>query len=147
MKQLLKSLPTGFLSVIAIIVVVYLSLTPDPLGQVDFFPFAGADKVAHFLLYFFATVLFLTDYAKYKSPHHTKLNQELMFTCSAMLLGLLMEIGQLALSNGREYDSADIIANCLGAAIAFCYMHWRGISSVRHLLQEKHRHHRHHHKA
>ena len=110
--------------------------------------FAGSDKVAHFLMYLVTACIFIFDYAKFKLPHHTKLNLELLFTCCAMLLGLLMEIGQLVLSNGRTYDIVDLIANCLGAAMGFCYMHWRGLHKMRRSLVHSghyHRHKRHRH--
>ena len=148
MKNFIKAIPVGVLSALAILVVSYLSLDPDPLGDNEFKLFAGADKVAHFLMYLATACIFIFDYAKFKLPHHTKLNLELLFMCCAMLLGLLMEIGQLILSNGRVYDLLDLVANCLGAATGFCYMHWRGLHKVRRSLLHSghyHRHHRHRH--
>ena len=144
MKNLIKSIPVGGFSALMILLVAYLSLDPDPLGEQKLQLFAGADKVAHFLLYLFTACVFIFDYAKFKLPHHTKLNHELLFMCCAMLLGLLMEIGQLALSNGRVYDNVDLVANCLGAAAGFGWMHWRGLKKLRRWLLHS-RHHRHHH--
>lgn len=144
MKQILKAIPVGLPSILAILVVAYFSLSASPLGDNDFMLFPGTDKVAHFLLYFFTAAVFIFDYAKYKLPHHTKLNLELMFMCCAMLLGLLMEIGQLVLSNGRTYDVVDLVANCLGAAAGLGYMHQWGLSRLRRtMLHSRHRHHRH----
>lgn len=143
MKNFIKAIPVGVLSALAILVVAYLSLDPDPLGSNNFTLFTGADKVAHFLLYLVTTCIFIFDYAKFRLPHHTKLNLELLFMCCAMLLGLLMEIGQLALSNGRLYDTFDMMANCLGAAAGFSYMHWRGLHKMRRWLLHS-RHHRSH---
>ncbi len=142
MRQLLKSIPVGVLSALAIVLTAYFSLDPNPLGDNNIMLFAGADKVAHLLLYLLVTVLFITDYAKYKLPHHTKLNLELMFMCCAMLLGLLMEVGQLVLSNGRIYDVIDLAANCVGAFAGFAYMHWWGLHRFRRLmLHSRHHHH------
>jgi VanZ family protein len=140
MKNFIKAIPVGVLSALAILLVAYLSLDPDPLGEHELQFFAGADKVAHFLMYLVTTCIFIFDYAKFRLPHHTKLNLELLFMCCAMLLGLLMEIGQLAISNGRVYDAVDLVANCLGAAIGFCYMHWRGLHKMRHWLLRSGRH-------
>lgn len=145
MKQFLKIIPVGVPSVIAILIVAYFSLDPDPLGDSFVQLFEGSDKVAHFILYFATACVFILDYAKYKLPHHTKINLELMLTCSAMLLGLLMEIGQLILSNGRTYDTADIIANCIGAAAAFAYLHWVGLHRFRRYMLHSGRHHHHRH--
>lgn len=146
MYKLIKSIPVGILSTLALLVVAYFSLDADPLGDNDFLLFDGSDKVAHFLLYFCTACAFILDYAKFKIPHHTKLNLELMFTCCAMILGLLMEVGQLILSNGRTYDTMDLVANCLGAAAGFGYMHVWGLHSFRRVAVHSRRHHRHHHR-
>lgn len=148
MKSFIKAIPVGILSALAILIVAYLSLDPNPLGDNDFHLFPGADKVAHFLMYLVTACIFIFDHAKFKLPHHTKLDMELLFMCCAMLLGLLMEIGQLVLSNGRSYDLLDLIANCLGAAMGFGYMHWRGLHKMRRWLlhsgyRRRHRRHRH----
>lgn len=145
MKNLFKAIPVGVMSVLMILLVSYLSLDPDPLGKQELQLFAGADKVGHFLLYLVTACVFISDYAKFKLPHHTTLNLELLFMCCAMLLGLLMEIGQLILSNGRTYDVIDLVANCLGAATGFAWMHWRGLHKMRRWLLKSGYHHRHHH--
>lgn len=147
MKRLIKAIPVGLMSVLMILLVAYLSLDPNPLGEQQLQLFAGADKVAHFVLYLVTASVFIIDYAKFKLPHHTKLNLELLFMCCAMLLGLLMEIGQLILTNGRDYDVNDLVANCLGAATGFAWMHWYGLQKSRRWLLRsgyyRHHHHRH----
>lgn len=145
MKQILKVIPVGIPSAIAILLVAYFSLDAAPLGDNDFMLFNGADKVCHFVMYFCTAAVFIFDYAKYKLPHHTKLNLELMFMCCAMLLGLLMEVGQLVLSNGRTYDMVDLAANCLGAGAGFGYMHQWGLHRLRRTLLHSRHHHHHRH--
>ena len=83
MKNFIKSIPVGVLSALMILIVAYLSLDPDPLGEHDFHLFPGADKVAHFLMYLVTACIFIFDYAKFKLPHHTKWNLELLFMCCA----------------------------------------------------------------
>ena len=145
MKRFFKKLPVGVLSAIAIVVIAYLSLAPNPVGGgLHLFP--HSDKVAHILMYFFATILFLMDYAKFKMPHHTKLNVEIALMASAMLLGLVMEVLQLIMQIGRGYDIFDLAANCTGALLGFGYMKWKGLHKVRVMLSRSSHHHHHHHK-
>lgn len=144
MKHILKAIPVGVLSALAVLLVAYFSLDADPLGDTNLMLFPGSDKVGHFLLYLGTAMVFILDYAKFKLPHHTKLNMELMYTCCAMVLGLIMEVGQLVLSNGRTYDMLDVVANCLGAATGFGYMRLWGLHRFRRtMLHSGHHHHRH----
>ena len=144
MRRLIRILPVGFLSVIAVGVIAYLSLASDPLGShVRLFP--HSDKVAHCLMYLAATVIFIFDYAKYKAPHHTRLNVEIALMAAAMLLGLIMEVLQLALHNGRSYDTTDIAVNCIGALLGLALMKWKGQHVTRNILvRHRHSHHSHH---
>ena len=144
MKRFLNKVPVGVLSAIAIVVIAYISLSPHPIGSgIRLFP--HSDKVAHMLMYFFATIMFLMDYAKFKMPHHTKLNVELALMASAMLLGLVMEVLQLIMKIGRGYDIFDLAANCTGALLGFGFMKWKGMHSFRrNVLYSSHRHHHSH---
>lgn len=144
MKRFLLALPCGLLSVIAIGIVAYLSLWPDPLGASHISLFPGSDKVVHFLMYFVCTSVFFFDYAKHRLPHHTKLNVVLALTTAAIALGLLMEVGQLALQLGRTFDYNDIIANSLGALAALAAFKWIGEHSFRNSFFHNMRHHRSH---
>ena len=127
MRKLLLLIPAGVLSVIVILAIAYASLSSDPMGISHIHLFEGADKVMHFLMYFVASVVFITDYAKVRLPHHTRLNAELALTASAMLLGLLMEVGQLVLTpESRSYDILDLVVNCLGALAGFAFLRYCG---------------------
>lgn len=140
-------IPKGLCSVIITAVVAYLSLSSNPLDITSFqFTFPGIDKVVHFLMYFALVMAYLYDYCKFKLPHHTSLNIELMLTASAAVLGLMMEIGQLVFTNCREFDIFDCLANAVGALCGFLLMRFWGIHLLRHyFLASKHSHRLHHH--
>ena len=145
MKKFLLAIPCGILSLIAIGIIAYLSLSPDPLGTSHISLFPESDKVVHFLMYFVCTSVFFFDYAKYRLPHHTKLNVQLALTASAITLGLLMEVGQLVMQMGRAYDFLDILANSLGAIAALAAFRVIGERYFRDHFFHGMRHHRRHH--
>lgn len=125
-------------------IILYLSLVKDPVPQPEILLFNGADKVAHVLMYLGATLVFILDYAKYRLPHHSRLNKELAITAGASMLGLLMEIAQLLMSNGRSYEISDWYADTAGAVAAFIiYRPWLMHKMRRYFLRMP-RHHRHH---
>lgn len=154
MKKLINFIPVGVLSIIATVLVVYLLLSPEsslPSSWLSLFKFKHADKVIHLLLFFLLNAVYLYDYTKLKNPHHTKINKELAITTLAASIGLLTEVGQLAMGLGRAFDVDDIVADVLGAFLAFALMHWWGSHVLRKYLfntrrsHRKHRHHHHHH--
>jgi ABC-type tungstate transport system substrate-binding protein len=129
MRRLLKSIPIGVLSVVATAVVVFLLLSPSSnlsTGWFSWLHFKNHDKLIHFILFFVLCFTYLYDYTKYRSPRHNKLDKDLALTSFAALIGLLTETGQLILVNDRSFEVADIIADVLGAFIAFAFMRWRG---------------------
>lgn len=139
-------LPTGFLSFIITAVVIYLSLASNPLDLNSYTFFPGFDKVAHALMYFGCVVVYLFDYTKYKSPHHTKLNVELVISAYAAVMGMFLEIAQLGLTTCREFEFTDCLANAVGAVLGFLVMRFWGIRFVRHhVLHLRHSHHHHSH--
>lgn len=155
MKKLLNKIPVGVFSVMATALVVYLLLTPSSSLQsswLAWLKFKHSDKMIHFLLFFFLNAVYLYDYTKYKSPHHTRINVELAFTVFASMMGLLTEACQLAMGLGREFDHVDIVADVIGAFAALGVMRWIGghvlrkyVFSRRHRRHRRHhRHHRHH---
>lgn len=144
MKKFLKAIPTGIPSLLALALLSYLSLAPDPFDVNEIPMFAGADKLVHIIMYCGTTLAFLFDYTKHRLPHHTKLNIELALTATAMVIGIVMEILQLVMRMGRSFDFHDMAANCIGAALAMAAAHYWLIPAFRHRMLRHHHHHRHH---
>ena len=145
-KKFLMAIPVGIPSLVAVAVIVYLSLSSDPLGTADLPLFPGADKIAHILMYFCATVVFLLDYAKHRLPHHVRTSPELAIVVGAALLGVLMEVCQLMYTNARSYSEGDMLANGVGAFAAMGFMHFYGFHHFRKEFYYKLRRHRHKHR-
>lgn len=146
MNKAFKVIPVGITSAIVVAGIAYFSLWPDPMNGMRLHLFPHSDKVFHGLMYFTATIAFLIDYATHRLPHHTKFNHECALTATAMIIGLIMEILQLAMQVGRGYDNMDIAANCTGALLGLLLMKWKGIKTYRHaMLNTRRHHHKHHH--
>lgn len=149
MKKLINFIPVGVFSLIATVFVAYVLLSP-PSAEMDFWlswlHFKYSDKVAHVVLFFILNMAYLYDYTKYRFPHHTKINKDLMITVVASSLGLLSETAQLVMALGREFDKADIIADVIGTFLALLIMRLKGGHLLRkYVFAKKKRHHHHHH--
>lgn len=142
LRKLILAIPAGIPSTIAIAVILYLSLSNDPVPA-SFPLFPGADKVVHFFLYAIACSVFLYDYAKYKFPHHTTTERELFIMCLTMLFGLIMEGCQLKFTETRCFEVNDILANSAGAFAAYLLLHYWLLHDIRCFISGKrHRRHR-----
>lgn len=144
MKKIINLIPVGLFSALATLLVAYVLLSPP--SSVSFswfhlFDFKYGDKVKHIILFAFLAFAYLYDYTKYRNPHHTRINKELALTVLAGAVGLLTETGQLAMALGRTFEVADIVADVIGAFIAFLYMHFFGAHLLRkNLFSVKRRH-------
>lgn len=120
-KKFILAIPFGIPSILMILIVAYLSLWPNPIPILKV-EFVWWDKLAHVLLYFVATCVFILDYAKSKLPHHINTEKMLAFTAASIVLGAVMEVGQLVSKLGRMFDVLDIVANTIGAILAFLFI-------------------------
>lgn len=148
MKKIINKIPVGVFSVIATIIVVTLLLIPSQQvhsSWFSWFHFKHSDKVVHVILFLFLNGVYLYDYTKLCNPHHTQLNKELAITVFAAMIGLITEALQLTTGWGRNFDQLDIVADIVGALIAFGLMKWCGSHLLRKYVFNVKRTHRHRH--
>ena len=124
MMKLLTNIPMGVLSFLATVLCCYFSLDAKPIGAEELTLFEGADKVVHGLMYFLITCAYILDYTKYRMPHHSRINVELALAATAIMLGGVMEVLQLEMNLGRGFEALDWVADAVGAALGFAFMHW-----------------------
>ena len=145
LAKLLKVLPNWVLSTIVLLLIAYLTLDSNPLDINRYKLFKGADKIIHFIMYFALCSAYIIDYAKSRMPHHTKVGTELVFCFLCIAFGLLFEILQTVLTECRTYDPYDIIANAIGAIVAFLLFHFWALHQLRRYMVPLYMHRQHHH--
>lgn len=128
MKRLLF-IPGYQLTAIVVIMILYLTLLPQPLGEEDFTLFDGADKVVHFIMFGGLTGTFIFD--RWRMRKTLSLRGALMAALCSAMFGAVIEWLQYAMDLGRTgNDIHDAIANTLGAftAVLICRrLHWINI--------------------
>lgn len=118
MKKFIVKLNSGILSAICILFILYLTLAPKPLPDVDLGIYYF-DKITHLLLFFVATCVFYFDYIKYRYPRHPRLDVVVAITLSSVIFGGLIELLQELMGMGRHQEIYDFVFNCLGVILAF----------------------------
>lgn len=106
----------NFFSVLILLVVLYLSLFPDPVPHAPRFAFAHADKVVHAIMYFGLACAFYFDRYRYSAVCPNRRFGFFVFLfCSTV--GALMEVFQAYMGLGRSGDAADFIADAVGGGL------------------------------
>lgn len=117
MKKLLHifdKFPRFSLSIIIGVVILLLTLMPDPPGR-DIRVFMSADKVVHFIMYGGMSVAIGMDIQRRDWSRRFGWIDVLMSSLASSLLGTFVEIMQSQMGLGRCFEYADIVANTLGA--------------------------------
>ena len=146
LAKAIKLVPCGVASVVVLLLIIYVSLSPDPVGISRFHLMEGADKFVHFLMYFVLCITVIFDYAKTKLPHHISLNPELGLVAFSVLVGFVLELAQLFLQVGRSFEYADIVANASGAVVGFLAEKFWLMHQYRKLMVPVYSHRHHHHR-
>lgn len=89
------------------------------LGKISVGSFSPTDKMMHAGAYFGLTVLWFSYYL-FEKEEPVQRRGFLKISLIAVLFGMLIEALQGILTDYREPDWADILANSLGVFIAYC---------------------------
>ena len=124
--NMIRKIPAYMPTAVVLVVILYLTLLPQPLGEEDIHLFEGADKVVHFIMFGGLTGTFIFD--RYRISKSLKLKGALFAAVCSTMLGVIIEILQDVMALGRGgNDFWDAAANTLGAfcAVYICYrLHW-----------------------
>lgn len=116
-KILLQSLPKWMLSGICLLVILYLTLTPKPLGDQEFLLFPNADKVVHGIM--FGGLLFCLCIDRWRQTdfHMPSVGFVVWNAIAVIALGGLIEILQMEMNIGRSADIWDFISDSIGVIL------------------------------
>ncbi|RCU58897.1 hypothetical protein DU428_01275 [Oceanihabitans sediminis] len=78
------------------------------------FEYSNADKIYHFIAYFFLSSLwFVVLFKRYKLPFYKSL---LYSVVASILFGIIIEVLQAILTDYRSADYMDVLANTIGVS-------------------------------
>ena len=111
MIQFIRKYP---FSLLIIATIVFLSLFNPPQTRLD--PMTGIDKIAHICMYGGLELVIWIEYLR----HHDNLDfikVLLLGIITPIMLGGLMEIAQMKLTQGRSGEWADLLADSIGVLL------------------------------
>ena len=126
LKSILQSLPAWMLSGVCLLVVLYLTLTPKPLGENDFILFTNADKVVHGIMFGGLLVAICVDKWRQKTFNLPSIKFVMRAAFGVILLGGVIELLQMVMNIGRSADVWDFIADSIGVILmVIIYLSYR----------------------
>ena len=124
LKKGLSKLPPLIFTIIVLMMILWLTLAPKPLGEKPPSLFPGADKVAHSIMFGGFALVMLLDWQRKHGWREVKWYRMILAALISSALGILIEFMQNAMGLGRGFEYEDIIADISGAfifAISYFY--------------------------
>ncbi len=124
-RVFLSSLPSWLLTGLTAALILWLTLSPDPLGDDGPQLFEGADKVVHAIMFGFLTAMILLDYQRRHGWRRVSRERVVAAAVVSTLAGIGIEIAQLLMALGRGFETADMAADAAGAALVALLWLWK----------------------
>lgn len=110
-------MPSWFFTGVTVIAILWLTLSPKPLGEKPPPLFPGADKIAHGLMFGGLVAVMLIDWQRKHGWHKVWWQRALAYAFISASFGIIIEIAQGAMGLGRSFEYSDILADTAGAFI------------------------------
>ena len=108
-------LPAWIMSEITLVIILWLTLAPDPLGKEEIPIFPGADKIVHGLMFGFLTFVILLDWARGRDFASVRGPVCLAAALFSTAVGTGIEFLQRSMHMGRSFEIWDMVADAIGS--------------------------------
>lgn len=115
LKHMARYVPAWLPSILILVAVLWLTLAPHPVGDMDVPLFEGADKVVHAAMFMVLTFAVLFDLMRTRGWQQVSLPVISVVVFAAGLLGILTECLQNVMGTGRSMEILDMGADFIGA--------------------------------
>ncbi len=117
LDKLLLSLPGWLFTVAVVLAVLYLTLFPDPVPEMDIELFPGVDKVVHAIMMLGVYLCISLDLMRHdhKAMHRLSLRTCALIFVITSAFGGAIELIQAAMNMGRGCEITDFWADMAGA--------------------------------
>lgn len=126
-RNVLSCVPGWLFTILTALLILWLTLMPDPLGDDAPELFPGVDKLVHAVMFGFLTVVILLD--RQRSMNWKRQSGAFIIIAAVIssVAGIMIEVLQLVMDMGRGFEVADMAADTAGAFV--CALCWRALQS------------------
>lgn len=118
MKKFLYNIPAYLPTTLALLLLFYLTLMPQPLPPIEV-PMLNADKLVHVAMMWGVSATIMFDYKRRERQRLLPLSVKLYIMVGTIALGVLIELAQGTDFINRGCDVWDGIANAIGCVVSF----------------------------
>ena len=115
LQKVTHRLPIWIPSFIILAAVLWLTLAPHPVGDIEVPLFPGADKAVHAIMFMVLCFAVLFDTMRYRRWTSLPLPLISAVVFGGGILGVIIEFLQRAMHGGRSFEPADMLADFTGA--------------------------------
>ncbi|MDE5712180.1 MAG: VanZ family protein [Muribaculaceae bacterium] len=126
-RKELSRFPKWLFTILTGMLILWLTLMPDPLGDDAPKLFPGADKLVHGVMFGFLTFVILLDRQRTREWRKQSDRVIVIAALVSSLSGILIEVLQLLMDMGRGFEVADMAADTAGAFL--CAWGWKILQS------------------
>ncbi|MGN0238346.1 MAG: VanZ family protein [Lepagella sp.] len=123
MKRIVKKIMRWWHSVVILGIILYLTLSPDPMSGHKVQLFEGADKVVHCCMFMALSAAMVYDLTRDKCPRRLLIGECLVLGLICVAIGGMDEIAQGCWVEGRSGDILDFVADIVGIIIGVVGAH------------------------
>lgn len=110
--------PAWLPTIVCLLAIGWMTLSPKPLGDVSVPLFEGADKLAHGVMFFGLTLCVLFDTLHARGCRRLGLPAVAVIAVVCMGIGVGVEFLQAYMDDGRSFEFLDMVADAFGAILA-----------------------------
>lgn len=118
MKNFLYGIPAYLPTTVALFLLFYLTLVPQPLPPMEV-PMLNADKLVHVAMMWCVSATIMFDYKRRERQRLLPLSVRLYIMVGTIALGALIELAQGIDFINRSCDVWDGVANAVGCVVSF----------------------------
>lgn len=126
-QNIIEKFPAWILTIVTVAAILWLTLAPQPLGEITPPLFPGADKLVHAIMFGGLELMICLDYSRFKGWKRPGISFLIFTSIGVILFGALIEFLQDTMNLGRSADYFDLIADGAGTIIAafVCFLYTR----------------------
>jgi len=122
-KRLINNCPAGLFTAIVVVAILYLTLMPRPLPDMDLPLFPGADKLVHAIMMGGMMLCIGLDMARgLQHPEAVPKSKLMVAFIVTAAFGGAIELIQGAMKMGRGEDIYDFLADVIGALAGYFFL-------------------------
>lgn len=117
-RRIIDRFPPWIFTLLTVLLILWLTLAQQPLGDIEPPMFPGADKLVHAIMFGWLAAMIILDDLRSRGWRMPSIFFIIASVIGSSAFGVAIEFVQDAMHRGRSFDTTDMVADAVGALIA-----------------------------